>query len=325
MFNRRQFRLFAAATAAAALFAPSTSAAEDWPARPLTMVYPFAAGSAGDVMGRLFASRLSELLGQSVIFENVSGAGGMTGASRVARAAPDGYQILLGGTAQTLKQTPSFNVVTDLAPVALTVEQPIVLIVRDNFKADDLTTFIASAKANQTAMQYGSTGAGSVVHLACALLNAAIGVNVVHVPYRGGADAMRDLIAARIDYQCIIAAAALPQIESKKVKAIAMLSKARSPSLPNLPSAHEQGVTNFDVNSWYGFFLSKPTPAAIVQKIHAATLATMETPSVRQRLKEVGAEVVAPERRSSAYFASFVEQETARWAAAIKAANISMD
>jgi tripartite-type tricarboxylate transporter receptor subunit TctC len=289
------------------------------------MVYPFAAGSAGDTVGRLFASRLSELLGQPVIFENVGGAGGMAGASRVAKAAPDGYQFLLGGTAQTLKQTSSFNVVTDLTPVALIVEQPIVLIARNDLKADNLTTFIAYAKANQRTMQYGSAGAGSIVHLACALLNAAIGIDVIHVPYRGGADAMRDLIAGRIDYQCLIAAAAIPQIENKKVKAIAVLSKTRSSILPNLASAHEQGLANFDINSWYGFFLPKHAPAAIAQKLHDAAIATMETPVVQQRLKEVGAEVVAPERRSSAYFESFVQQETLRWAAAIKAANISMD
>jgi tripartite-type tricarboxylate transporter receptor subunit TctC len=289
------------------------------------MVYPFAAGSAGDVVGRIFAARISELLGQPVIFENVGGAGGMTGASRVARAAPDGYQFLLGGTAQTLKQTSTFNVVADLTPVALIVEQPIVLIVRDNLKTNDLATFIAYAKANQTTMQYGSAGAGSVVHLACALLNAAIAVNVTHVPYRGGAAAMQDLVAGRIDYQCIIAAAAIPLIESKKVKAVAVLSKTRSPILPNLASAHEQGLMNFDVNSWYGFFLPKRVPAPFAQKLHDATVAAMETPSVRERLKEVGAEVVTPEHRSSVYFGDFIQREAVRWATAIKAANISMD
>jgi len=289
------------------------------------MIYPFAAGSAGDAVGRILASRLSELLGQPVIFENVGGAGGMTGATRVAKAAPDGYQFLLGGTAQTLKQTPSFNVVDDLAPVALTVEQPIVLITRNRMKANDLAAFIAHAKANQGTMQYGSAGAGSIVHLACAFLNSAIGVDIIHVPYRGGADAMRDLIAGRIDYQCIIAAGALPQIEGGQVRAIANLAKTRSSTLPNLRSAHEQGLVDFDINSWYGFFLPKRTPAAIVQKLHDATVAAMETPSVRQRLKDAGAEVVAPERQSLFYFDHFLRQEVERWAAAIKAANINID
>src|SRR5215813_13383070 len=223
--RRRQLGALAAA-AAAWLFAVDAATAQAWPTRPLTMVYPFAAGSAGDVAGRLFASRLAELLGQPVVFENIAGGGGVAGASRVARAAPDGHQFLLGGTAQILKRTPSFDAVTDLAPVALMVEQPIVLIARSDLKADDLPAFIAHANANRTAMQYGSAGTGSIVHLACALLNAAIGVDVTHVPYRGGADAMRDLMAGRIDYQCIIAAAARPQIESGKVKAIAILSRS---------------------------------------------------------------------------------------------------
>ena len=156
MPHHRQSASFLAATAAAWLLAVHAAPAQDWPTRPLTMVYPFAAGSAGDVVGRLFASRLAELLGQPVVFENIAGAGGVAGASRVARAAPDGYQFLLGGTAQTLKRTPSFDAVTDLAPVALIVEQPIVLIVRNDLKADDLASFIAHAKASQATMQYGS-------------------------------------------------------------------------------------------------------------------------------------------------------------------------
>src|SRR5262249_11075846 len=153
MLNRRQFGL-AATIGVASLLARSEAGAQNWSARRITMIYPFAAGSAGDAVGRILASRLSELLGQPVIFENVGGAGGMTGATRVAKAAPDGYQFLLGGTAQTLKQTPSFNVVDDLAPVALTVEQPIVLITRNRMKANDLAAFIAHPKANQGTIQY---------------------------------------------------------------------------------------------------------------------------------------------------------------------------
>src|SRR4029077_11631052 len=160
---------------------------------------------------------------------------------------PDGYQFLLGGTGthaqiQTLYKHPLYNAVTDFAPVALVAEQPIVLIARKETPADDLQQFIAYAKASQARMQYGSAGAGSAAHLACVLFNAAIGVNVTHVPYRGGGPAMQDLIAGRIDYQCPLIAIAIQQIESRNVKAIAILSRNRSPSLPNLPSAHEQGL-----------------------------------------------------------------------------------
>jgi len=169
-----------AISALAALVAAIAQAtAQDWPTRPVTMVYPFTAGSSADVLGRLFASRLSELLGQPIIFENVGGAGGMTGSNRVAKAAPDGYQFVLGGTFMALNQTlykkPLYNLKTDFTPVALIVEQPIVLIARKDLPANNLSEFIAYARANQAKMQYGSGGVGSAPHLACELLNAAIG------------------------------------------------------------------------------------------------------------------------------------------------------
>ena len=166
-------RIIAVFAALVASIAPAS--AQDWPIKPVTMVYPFAAGSAADVLGRIFASRLTELLGQPVIFENIGGAGGMTGANRVAKAAADGHQFLLGGNFITLNQTlyknPLYNARTDLVPVGLIVEQPIVLIARNDLPVSNLPEFIAYAKANQRKMQYGSTGVGSIVHLGCALLN----------------------------------------------------------------------------------------------------------------------------------------------------------
>ena len=214
-FKRLHFRLAAVLAVIVSSFAVHPAPAQDWPNRPLTMVYPFTAGSAGDVLGRLFASHLSELLSQPVIFENVGGAGGMIGSNRVAKAAPDGYQFLLGGTFialnQSLHKKPLYDATTDFTPVMLLIEQPPVLIVRKDLPANNLREFIAYAKANHDKMQYGSAGVGSIPHLACELLNAAIGVNVVHVPYRGGGAAMQDLIAGRIDYQCPIATIAIMQ------------------------------------------------------------------------------------------------------------------
>jgi tripartite-type tricarboxylate transporter receptor subunit TctC len=322
---RRQF-LHLAAGAAALITLTNTPLAQDWPIRPVTMVYPFAAGSAADVLGRLFASRLSELLGQTVVFENVGGAGGMIGSNRVAKAAPDGYQFVLGGTFMVLNQAlyknPLYNATTDFAPVVLMVEQPVVLIARKDFPANDLSEFIAYARANQAKMQYGSGGVGSMPHLACELLNAAIGINTTHVPYRGGGPMMPDLIAGRIDYNCSLAALAIPQIESKTVKAIAIFAKSRLPILPNLASAHEQGLSNFEVNPWYAFFLPKGTPVPIVQKLREAIIATAETPAVQEKLKELGYVLVAPERRSTEYLRKFVQSEVEKWAGVIKAANI---
>jgi tripartite-type tricarboxylate transporter receptor subunit TctC len=258
-------KIIAAFAALVGAITPAT--AQDWPTRPVTMVYPFAAGSAADVLGRLFASRLSELLGQTVVFENVGGAGGMLGSNRVAKAAPDGYQFVLGGTFMVLNQAlykkPLYNAATDFAPVALVVEQPVVLIARKDFPANDLSEFIAYARTNQAKMQCGSGGVGSMPHLACELLNMAIGINTTHVPYRGGGSMVPDLIAGRIDYSCSLTALAIPQIESKTVKAIAIFSKSRLPILPNLASAHEQGLSNFEINPWYAFFLPRARPCPL--------------------------------------------------------------
>ena len=329
MIKSRHCSRLASIVLVAAILAVRPAPAADWPAGPMTMVYPFAAGSAGDVLGRLFASRLSELLGQPVILENVGGAGGVKGSSRVAKAAPDGYQFLLGGTFvvvnQTLYKNPLYNAATDLVPVALLAREPIVLIARKDLPASNLQEFITYATANQGNMQYGSAGTGSTVHMTCALLNSAIGVNITHISYRGGAGALQDLLAGRIDYQCPIATIAIPQIKSNSVKALAILSKDRSPILPTVASAHEQGLTNFEAEVWYAFFLPKGTPAGIVEKLHTATVATMETPAVQDRLKEIGVTLVIPERRSSDYLRKFVESEIEKWAKVIKAANIRAD
>jgi tripartite-type tricarboxylate transporter receptor subunit TctC len=273
---------------------------------------------------------LSEVLGQPVIVENVTGAGGTTGASRVAKAAPDGLQFLLGGTgthahSQTLYKHPPYDALNDFAPVALIAEQPVVLIVRKDLPVNNLQDFIGYARKNQAKMQYGSAGARSAAHLACVLVNSAISVTVTHVPYRGGAQAMQDLIAGQIDYQCPLLAIAIPQIKSGSVKAIALLSRERSRAFADLATAREQGLAGIDVSNWSAFFLPKDTPAVIVKKLHDATVATIDAPSVQARLNEMGVEVAGPERRSPEYLRSFVKSEIEKWAAPIKAAGVSGD
>jgi tripartite-type tricarboxylate transporter receptor subunit TctC len=309
---------------------PTTATPEEWPTRTVTMVVPFAAGSGVDVLGRMLAPRLSEILGQQVIVENVGGAGGMIGTSRVAKAASDGYEFVLGNVGthaynQALYQKPLYNAVTDFAPVVLIAEQPIVLIARRDLPIKDLGEFISYAKANQTKMKFGSAGVGSAAHLACALLNSAIGIDVTHVPYRGGAPAMQDLIAGRIDYQCPLVAIAIPQIRSNQVKAIAILANKRSPSLPDLATAREQGLANLETTTWNAFFFPAGTPPAIVRKLHDATVAAMETPTVQKRLTEIGFDLVAPNRRFPEYLATFVASEVQRWAGPIKAAGVTGD
>jgi len=317
------------ALVAAGFGGDGADAAESWPTRPLTMVVPFAAGGGTDVLGRIVGRRLSEVLGQQVIIENVGGAGGMVGSARVAKAAPDGYTFVLGSRAdainQTLYKNPLYNLATDLAPVVLIADQPTVLVARKDLPVDNLQQFIAYAKKSQVIMQYGSAGAGSTGHVDCALLNAAMGVNIAHVPYRGGGPAMQDLIAGRIDYFCTLSGTVASQIEGKLVKPIANLSRERSPMLPALATAQEQGLKDFDASTWFGFFVPRHTPAPVIQKLHDATVEAMDTPSVQERLKEAGAMTVAPERRSPDYLQKFVASEIEKNAAPLKAAGISMD
>ena len=315
---------------AAALPATAQTPATNWPAAPVAMVVPFAAGGPMDTIGRILAPRLGELLGQQVVIENVGGAGGMTGTARVAKAAPDGYQFVLGNIGthaqnQTLYKHPLYDAAGDFAPVVLIAETPLVLIARADFPADDLPAFMAHARANQAAIQFGSGGAGSATHIACALLNAAIGINPTHIPYRGGAPAMQDLMGKRIDYLCLDTPLAMPQIESRTVKAIAILTRGRSPRLPALASAHEQGLTDFEASNWCGFFLPKGTPEPIVRRLHDAAVGAMDTAAVQEKLQQIGATVVAPDRRSPDYLQSFVAREIARWAAPIRASGVSMD
>ena len=321
-------RIIAAVGALVAATAPAV--AQDWPTRPLTMVVPFAAGGAFDVMGRVFTPRMSESLGQQVIVENIGAAAGIVGTSRVAKAVPDGYTFLLGSVGThaynpTLYKKLPYNPATDFAPVALFAEQPMVLITRKDFPASNLQEFIAYAKANGAKLQYGSAGVGSTTHLGCALLNAATGINTTHVPYRGGGPAMLDLIAGQVHYMCSNSASALPQIASNTLKGIALLARSRSSLMPSLATAHEQGLVDFEAITWNAFFLPKGTPAPIIKKLNDAVVEAMSTPTVGRRMQELGVDLVAPERRSPEYLQKFVESEIAKWAVPIKAAGVIMD
>jgi tripartite-type tricarboxylate transporter receptor subunit TctC len=201
-------------------------------------------------------------------------------------------------------------------------EQPLILVARNGIPAGNLQDFMAYAKANQAKMQYGSPGAGSGSHLACALLNVAIGIEVTHVPYRGLGPAMQDLLAGRIDYVCPTITTAIAQIEAHTVQAPAVLTRGRSANLPDVASAQEQGLKDFEAYSWNAMFLPKETPAPIVDKLHAATVAAMDTPALQKHLHDLGAAVPPPERRSSDYLRKFVEAEIAKWGAAITAAGL---
>jgi tripartite-type tricarboxylate transporter receptor subunit TctC len=265
-----------------------------------------------------------------VIIENISGAGGMTAAARVANSPPDGTQFVLGSVDtmainQTLYKKPLYNAATDFSPIGLVTDQAIVLIARKDFPAGDLKEFAAYAKTNHATMTYASGGVGSASHLACARLNAAMGVDITHVTYRGSAQAMQDLFAGRIDYYCALAAAAVGPLESKSAKAIAILTRDRSPLFENLKSAHEQGLADFHANFWSGLFAAKDTPEPIVQKLNAATVETLNTPSVQERLLKIGVTIFPPDRRSPGGAKAFVDSEIKAWAEIIKASGVSLE
>jgi tripartite-type tricarboxylate transporter receptor subunit TctC len=310
--------------------AHGSASAQDWPARAISMVVPFGAGSSSDQAARIIGARMSELIGQQIVVENTPGAGGMTGSARVANAAPDGYTASFASTDtiainQTMYKRPLYNAVTDFAPVILVAEQPMVLIVRKDLPVATLSEFITYAKANQATMQFGSSGVGSSSHLGCMRVNSAIGIAPVHVPYRGSGQAMQDLIGGRLDYFCALGAAAMGPLQNSTAKPIAVLGKDRSPLFPSVPTTAEQGLPGLDTYFWAGIFYPAKTPDPIVKKLNEITSQAIDSPETADRLNKSGVSVMPKARRSVEYLKKFVNDEIEAWAKTIKASNISLD
>jgi tripartite-type tricarboxylate transporter receptor subunit TctC len=321
-------KLLHAAFALLILAAPA--AAQPYPTRPVSMIIPFAAGGPQDTIGRLVAQRMSEILGQQVVVENVGGAGGTTGSLRVKNAPPDGYTFVLAsvGThaqSQTLYKKPAYNAAEDFTAVAFIGETPIALTVRKDLPVNNLQEFVAYAKANEAKMSYGSAGAGSATHLGCIVLNMALKTAITHVPYRGTGPAMQDLHGGRIDFLCEIINTAKPHIESGAVKALAIMTRERSAVLPNLPTAAEQGVPGLEAYTWSAIFLPKGAPPEIVKALNDAVVRTLETPLIRERLEGMGVTIASTERRSPEYMAQFVRDEIKKWEEPIKASGAQVE
>jgi tripartite-type tricarboxylate transporter receptor subunit TctC len=320
----------AAVAALATIAAVGTASAQSWPTRPLTMVVPFAAGSSSDTAGRILAVGLSEALGQQVVIENIGGGGGMTGTARVAKAPPDGYQFVFASVdsmaiVPTMHKRPLYNSVTDFTAAGLVVDQPIVLVTRKDLPVNTLQEFVAYAKANHGKMQFGSSGVGSGSHFSCAKLNAALGIDPTHVPYRGSGLAMQDLVGGRIDYFCALGAAAMIPLEAGNAKAIALLTSERSTLFPTLQTSKEQGIPGVDSYFWTAFFFPKDTPDVIVQKLYEATTQTLNSPATVERLKKAGVAPIAPALRTPGYLKSFIATEVDNWAAMIKASGVTIE
>jgi tripartite-type tricarboxylate transporter receptor subunit TctC len=303
--------------------------AQEWPHKPITLVVPFSAGGGIDASARLQALALTEVLGQSVIVENIGAAGGTVGSARVAKSVADGYTFLIGNTgthaySQWLYKKAPYDAVADFQPIGLVSESPRILVARKDLPVDNLQGFIDYAKANQGKMQFGSAGVGSGTHVPCALLNIALGVSIVHVPYRGAGNAMQDLLGGRIDYMCDTIQTGMEQVRSGTVKGLAVMAPQRVPILPDLPTTGEQGLKNVEASVWNAFFFPKGTPDAIVRKMNQAIGTMIDRPDVKQRLESLGLVVVGPERRSPEYLIGFVQKEVERWGEAIRAAGISV-
>jgi len=314
----------------AALAVAIPAKAQDWPSRPVSLLVPFAAGGPIDVVARLLGPRLTEILGQQVIVENLGGAGGANGATRVARSTPDGSLFLFGNQAThtfsaLMNKRLPYNPVNDFEPVSLLLSNVKVLVVRKDLPTKSLKEFVAYTKANQAKMQYGSAGAGSATHMTCVLLNGAMGAHTTHVPYRGTSLAFQDLVAGRIDYMCDVISTALPHIKAGTVTPLALLSNSRSPVLPDLPTALEQGLPGVDGDGWNAFFFPKDTPKPIVQKLAQAASETIDTPAIRERIAGLGLVLPGRAERGPAALGRLVTEELKKWGPAVKASGVSID
>lgn len=311
----------------AAMLAASAglAAAQDYPTRPITVIVPFAAGGPTDVIARIVTDNMSKTLGQSMVIENVVGAGGTTGATRAMRAAPDGYTIIMGhmGThaaSVALYPNLAYKPDVDFEPIGLAAGTPVLILAKKDYPAKDLKEFVAHVKANVVKLNMAHAGVGSVSFTTCLLLNSIMGVKPTSVPYQGTGPSMNALVAGQVDYMCDQIVNAVPQIKGGTIKAYAIGTAERNPSLPDVPTAKEAGLPEFQASAWNALFAPKGTPKAIVDKLAAALSKALDDETTRKRLLELGSDIPGPDRRGPAALASLVKSEIAKWSPIIKAA-----
>jgi tripartite-type tricarboxylate transporter receptor subunit TctC len=303
----------------------SAGQAQDYPTRTATVIVPFTVGGPADITGRIVADIFSRHLGQSFLVENVAGAGGTVGSLRAARAAPDGYTLISGhmGThaaAPVFYPNLGYDPEKDFEPVGLIAVQPELLVVRKDLPVNNLKEFGAYAKANESKLNMGHAGIGSVSYVGCLLLNSAIGIKPTMVPFTGTAPVMNAIMAGQIDYECDPILGPLPQVRADNVKALAIAAKKRSPLLPDVPTSYEQGLPEFDCSPFYALFAPKGTPKAVIDKLAAALNKGLDEPAVQKKLGDLGATIAEPERRGPKALAALVHSEVARLTPILKAA-----
>jgi tripartite-type tricarboxylate transporter receptor subunit TctC len=306
-------------------FAASVQA-QTYPTRSVTMIVPFAAGGPTDVVARIVTGHMAQTLGQSIIIENVVGAGGTTATTRAARAANDGYTLITGhmGThaaSVPLYPTLAYHPQKDFEPVALLAGTPILILARKDFPPKDLKEFMAYVKANEAKVNAAHAGIGSVSHVSCQLLNSILGVKPTGVPFNGTGPAMNALVGGQVDYMCDQIVNAVPQINGGTIKAYAIATSERNPSLPNVPTTAEAGLPAFQAQAWNAIFAPKGTPAPIVARLNAAAAKALDDDNVRKRLLDLGSVIPGPADRTPEALATLVKDEIAKWTPVLKPAS----
>jgi tripartite-type tricarboxylate transporter receptor subunit TctC len=303
---------------------PALATAQEFPAKPIKLIVPFPAGGPNDIIARIVGQRISELTKQPVVIDNRGGAGGALGTDAVAKAAPDGYTIGIvnaGALAinQSMEKVP-YETLKDLAPVTLVVTVPEMLVVASNVPAKNMSELVALAKAQPGKLNFASTGPGSLPHLAGELLKLTAKIDIAHVPYRGAAPAINDLLGQQVQMTFLDLPAILPHIRSGTLKPIALGTDARAPTAPDVPTTFELGMPELRIENWYGMVAPAGTPPAIVAALHKITTTALADPAVKEKLAEQGLTTVG---NSPEQFRDFIASETAKWAKVIKDAGVT--
>ena len=300
---------------------PGLAKADTYPSRPIKLIVPFPPGGPNDIIARVVAQRMSELLGQPVIIDNRGGAGGVVGTDAVAKAAPDGYTIgicsagALAISASLVEKVP-YDATKDLTAITLVASVPELLVVPEQFPAKDFKELVAMAKAQPGKLNFGSSGPGSMPHLAGELLKINAGIDIVHVPYRGAAPAVNDLLGGQVQMVFLDTPVLLPHIQSGKLRPLAVAAKERAPSVPNVPTMGELGLASVDAENWYGMVGPANLPKDIVDKLYKTTAEALKNPDVIAKLSPQGAKLVGDKPDE---FAAYIKSEIAKWAKVVEA------
>ena len=320
--------LFGSFAALAMLCGPVAQAA-DFPSKPITIIVPFAAGGPTDTVARLLGQAMGADLKQTVIVENVAGAGGTVGAGRVARADPDGYTLFLHhigqSTAPALYRKLPYNAVTDFVPIGLVTDVPMTLVARGNFPPKDLKELIAYVKQNKDKVTYANAGLGAASHLCGMLFMSAIDTDLTTVPYGGTGPAMNDLLGGKVDFMCDQTTNTTGQIKAGKIKVYAVTTKKRVPSMPDVPTAAEAGLPNFEVAVWHGLYAPKATPKAIIDRLNAALKVALKDPTLNKRFADLGTEPVADNQATPEALGAHLKAQIDLWGPIIKKAGAFAD